>query len=170
MNQHPPQSPDLPQGARKKVVRIKLVPINPESQLAAMGPLKPACPPGAGSGVVGRSGNDEGPSREPAAIQLDAPRDFATERRIIEHTNAALARQQAARAAEAAKDAASHLAAAGFAARSAAFLAALAAWHSLLHKGPLVAKGTGKALKKVTYDVFIKVVADIIREVLVGKH
>jgi hypothetical protein len=140
---------------------MKLVPIDPTSPIAAMGPLRPPPPrPPAGGAVASGGGDDQNPRREPAPIPPDAIQVSVP----VENINAALAKQQASRAKDATKDALGHATLAVIQARNATFLAAKAAWHTLLYKGPAMTK-TGT---KIAYDVFVKVVADIIREVMMG--
>lgn len=153
-----------PAPKRKKVIQIKLVPKNPDSQPGAMGPLKPpANPPGVGR--VASGADDDGSEPARATIEPDALRDHATETRLIESANMALAQQQAQRSLEAAKDAAGHVTLATIQVKVAAHLVAQAAWTALRAKAPVIAKAAGK----IAYDVVIKVAADYTRAVITGK-
>lgn len=163
MSEHTPPNPVRPVPG-KKVVRIKLVPIDPASPPEAMGPLKPPAPACVSTrgAVVALGDGDGNPRPEPAAIPVDAEH----ERLPVENINAALARQQAERAKSAAANAAAHVTLAAIEAKAAAFCAARAAWHALLYKGPAMVKTS----VKIAYDVFVKVVADVVREAAMGER
>ncbi len=149
---------------RKKVIQIKLVPKNPDSQPGAMGPLKPpANPPGVGR-VASGPADDDGSVPARATIEPDALRDHASETRLIESANMALAQRQAQRSLQAAKDMAGHATLAMIRAAVAARLAAQAAWTTLRANGPAIAEAGGK----ITYDVVIAVVVAKILGSLTG--
>jgi hypothetical protein len=139
---------------RKKIVRIRLVPRNPDSPIEAMKAIK---------------GPDSAPCTgvpESAPLAPDAERNLDDEARATEKARGALARQQARRALEAAAMSASHVTAAMIEARTSGMMAAGAAWNELLFRSKSIVKTGGK----IAYDVFVKVAADILREMLTGKH